>query len=297
MTYGCEVTGLADAELLTVQRFGALALPPGGAGRSLSAVLALHGDDSFYPALAPLLQWSKEVWNATTQWGLAGVGMSLPELRRSWQSALGGTNTPAWRSCHGPLEAAWLSIGRVGWKWPEPFVLLDVPGNRIVLTEHSPALVKKMLRAAWHTRLEQRTAASLGKLHGLSELSRACLDPLRSWLRYRFKSDPHGAAIVRGVVCGSRWTADRAVAAGYQHSGRCPLCEEPDGSFHRTWVCKNAQAARERAAPGWLQKIARARGAKDPLYCFGIIEHPETTATAPLCEGGFVIERFDGRTT
>ena len=98
MTYGCEVTGLADAELLTVQRFGALALPPGGAGRSLSAVLALHGDDSFYPAIAPLLQWSKEVWNATTQWGLAGVGMSLPELRRSWQSALGGTNTPEWRS-------------------------------------------------------------------------------------------------------------------------------------------------------------------------------------------------------
>ena len=44
LAYAARVNGVNDAELLAAQRLASGGLPPFGGGRSLTTVLALHGD-------------------------------------------------------------------------------------------------------------------------------------------------------------------------------------------------------------------------------------------------------------
>ena len=295
MAYGCEVTGVTNGELQEMQRFSALALPPYGQGRSLSATLALHGDDTLTAAIGPIIQWCKEVWASITLGAERGSCLSLPELRRAWEAAVERRDPNlSWSSSRGPVSAAELSLRRMGWQWKEAFIFIDDVGEQVTVTEHSPALIRRFLKLSWQRRMERKAAQSLVQIHDLKGMQRLCIDPWRSWQRRREKFDPAGAAIARGVVAGSRWTGDRARRAGYLTSGKCPLCGEDDSVFHRNWICKPVQEERDRAAPPWFQRIARNAGARDPLYTLGLVEHPDAEAQPPLREGGFFLERYDG---
>ena len=109
-SYGAEISGFSDNDVLSSRRSLAAGAGPRASGRSLSAVLLLEGDDTCRAAVAPIVRWSDEVWRAVS--GLGG-GLSLPELRRIWDGAMDKAPT-TWAQERGPVGAAILSDMPIG---------------------------------------------------------------------------------------------------------------------------------------------------------------------------------------
>ena len=77
--YDTEITGLDDGELRTLRRAIARGYGPKAGGRSLSAALLVEGDSSEVSALAPVVRWAAECWDAGV--GRRAGGLDLPQLR------------------------------------------------------------------------------------------------------------------------------------------------------------------------------------------------------------------------
>ena len=110
--------------------------------------------------MAPLLQWGKEVWAATSQ-SANGRALSLSSLREIWQ-ALWPVAPASWGKVRGPVGALKLCLDYVGWSMDGPFTFKDDLGVSRSLTASSPKLLATLVSQAWRRGLERKAASKLG---------------------------------------------------------------------------------------------------------------------------------------
>ena len=282
--YGAEVTGFSNGELRSAKRSLAAGSGPQAGGRSLSAVLLLEGDDTWRAAVAPITRWAEEVWRASNG---SGGGLCLPELRRIWVGALERAPTK-WAQVRGPVGAALLSVQRLGWSWPEPFVLHDPRGTVFKLTEIAPSMLRRLLRHGMREFLERQCAANLhaaGYLgrEGCALAQRVSFGPVAKVARSRKEPlEPHDYGCLLSVASGALWTRSRLHDAGYADSWLCPLCnEKPDTEFHRWWECPASAAERLRLTSQETRDRAMLAGQQSLLYSRGVVEHPDEWLPLP----------------
>ena len=162
MAWGSEIDGLDDSELRSVDQTAAAFLKPAFRGRSLTAVLLMHGWPSWRAGVAPALRWAKEVWNATTAMDNKVRGtMSPKELVNIYKNA-GLGRCWGWRQARGPISACKLSLARLGWKCPGAFTFISNDGVEVKLGESSPAAVGKMIFASAVKHLQRKLARESG---------------------------------------------------------------------------------------------------------------------------------------
>ena len=115
-SYGAEVTGFTDSQLLRLSRIEAQFLTPKTRGRSLDAVLLLRNETTAPLAAAALTRWAREVWEASAC--KRPRGLSLPECRRVWA---GIPEVNGWRAVKGPIGAARQEAIRRSWSFTNAF--------------------------------------------------------------------------------------------------------------------------------------------------------------------------------
>ena len=272
-TYGAEVNGISNYELLSVRRACASALRPAAPGRSLDAVLLVHGDPTWKCTAAPILRLHKEVWRSHTR--TDPDAMDLTAIRKAWRKAQ-PMETKSWAAVRGPLSACALSLQRLGWTVPvaeAPLVLVNEEGQRLILTERSPALLAKDIQAS-ATRLLEKAVALQTKDPEL-EGHRAFMEPLRACLRKK-NIGRHEKGVLRSVACNAVWTQTRLASKGCGlDSTKCPLCNAAEDTIHhRVWWCPKSEAERNAHASKLLVRAARDAGPTSAYYNRAIGKHP-----------------------
>ena len=90
------------------------------------------------------------------------------------------------------------------------------------------------------------------------EAPRVLVDPVCSLLRSS-KKTPVQKGIIRSVACGCYVTTELLNKWGYEVPQRCPLCQAPDGLFHRLRKCPATQQLRAKVIPRELMAKVPAR--------------------------------------
>ena len=143
-TYGACTLGIADTEWRAMRKTAALVMSPTVRGRSLSGLLAVHGDPTWRPATAPLSRWAREVYDAAT--GAGDEAISLEELGSLWNMSLPKDAPKNWRGIRGFLDALHLTARRLSWKTDTPFEwTLDSGGGNRPQTD-APAAYEPLLK-------------------------------------------------------------------------------------------------------------------------------------------------------
>ena len=282
LAYGTSVHGVSPTELHSIRRALAAAKGPFAQGTSLTHKLALNGDDSWNIAVSPALAWAAEVWRSIS--ADDAPHLTTGELFATWHD-IGPKPVEKWQQVRGPVAACHLCLDYIDWSMPEPFVMLDDRGEKVVLTQNSPALVGKLMQAA----MQRKHERSLGDVY-LPRGGRICTDILRTAISCgSAKLTCMEKGIVKAWACGAVWTRTRAADAGFAISKRCELCNKADDTvWHRLWECTAPQVveARKQAAPWWATTKAKAAGPDDPLFAKGMFEHPEAYMPQPFKADG-----------
>ncbi len=316
MVYGSEVHGLADAELLRIERLAATTMRPRARGRSLHVLMAINGAPTWRAGTAPILQYARAVWRAVdaVKHAEARADMTLPEIRRAGEAlnreelidervSKNGrvTRRRRWDRVRGPMGALHLSLDRIGWQLVGQFAILDDVGVTRNITEHSPALWADYVRAAVIRAHERKAAAVWAKRDVQFQGRRICLDPIRAHLgvtrssRRRRGHDPLGSGIARSLVCGAIWPNARVHAIDPQACALCPRCKAAvDTVHHRLWWCPEAEEERQTLVPRRLIEAARRAGPDSLFHSTGVMPHPADVWPAPVENPEVVVERLDG---
>ena len=189
-TYGAAVNGVSDAELRSLRRIAASAMTPSARGRSLSALLLLHGDPCWSAAVAPLAQCIRSAWKANEDEELVGRGINCEFMAAAWNRnaaermgrLLKPDGTRIWGRVQGPTDALALSLHRIGWHAVDAFRWCDDLGICRDVREHSPELWKIILRDAVQRSHGRELAVSIGLVQG-GATNRVCLDVPRHVIR------------------------------------------------------------------------------------------------------------------
>ncbi len=299
--YGGQVWGFDDGEVMKLRRLAAAALKPSGKCRSLQASLLWHDLPTADAEHAPILQLSRMVWRAVAEREDAiSRGSSVSDLRQWWESAAAqfgpvvqeleqrmtvarehneelprAVTARLWRKVRGPLAAAALTAARIGWRFDDVFSIRDQRGATFLLTNTSPALVKKLAAEAMKEDIERRIAAKWAASEPRYHGRRACLDFVASAVRNCSKLSPYQKGIMRAVTCGALMTGERAVRLGYAVSGMCPLCGcALDTLTHRVYDCIHTKAAVREAVPQWFWEEASRKAAGDRFWTLGGLPEP-----------------------
>ena len=299
--HAAEVFGASDAELLRLQRIAAAAQSPSAQGRSLTALRLVRGDPAERAAIAPLLRWCREVWDAAR--GVPSAH-SLSQLRGLWVRASPGS-VRKWAHCCGPMGAAVLSAKRIGWRLRGPFAAIDRNGRRLNFTQLSPALLQKLALRDWQAATEEKlgrhwrrgcwswgvddprqnreVAARVAHIPsgGPAAASPPSALVIREALASRkWSSQAKGA--LAAVATDAVWTRERLARAGYAAEATCTLCGvASDTMHHRAWVCPCSAAVRnEHATPDQIRR-ARAAGNESPLWSAGWLPRPRDLVPPP----------------
>ena len=136
-SYGSDIIGMSDLELLRMRRQVFSVVRPRSQLRSLTT-LALHERDPCWrTATAPTIRWSKEIW--LNQTGVFSWSLSLPTLRHAWEEVF-FNQACSWRSVAGPISALRMSLVRLGWSMDNFMTIRDDRGFIIHLGIFSPCL-------------------------------------------------------------------------------------------------------------------------------------------------------------
>ncbi len=313
-TYGAAVWGVADAEVAKLRRLAATTMSPRAPGRSLAMVTLWHGVPTADAEHAPVLAYANMVWRAMTRRDEAAMRQSsLADLRRTWEAAQAhfeplvkamqeerqddGSVPPAtarrvWAQVNGPLAAAAVTLARLRWTFPSPFVLRDAEGEDHVLTATSPALIRDHLRNALRDSLELKIGYKCAAADEGFEGRRACLDLAIAASRPSRKVTSQQSAAFRAVACGAVWTASRAQELGYVTDGLCALCRKArDTIHHRVYECEETRQTVRGAVPGWFWSEAMRTGAHGPFWTAGLFPHPADIAPRPRSDLYCEVER------
>jgi len=288
--YGATVGGLTDSELTRLRRDLLDGTAPRARG-SATAKRVIHGDPAWREGLGPCIAWAEEVWRM--QRGNPNA-LSAKELSLAWGSGVAeGRRTFAWSK--GPGRRCILSLKRINWTMPSPFIFTDDFERTIDLRTTSPAQVKWLLREG-NQRNDERLLGN--KIGGRLDGKRAYVGAVRKITKPGSKRlDARGKVLAKALAADAVWTGERTKEAGYDVTGECPLCHAArDTVHHRLWWCTNADVvtARRRWAPDWLVAVARASDENDPLFNRGIDVHPAEDYPQPLMCEGCVAEDGDG---
>ena len=271
------MSGVSNTELLMLRRTAASVMTPYAAGRSLSAVLAIHGDPTWRPATEASRRWATEVYKAANGGDGNPNALDLAELRRVWE-ACSGQRPANWRMARGPMDAGHLERARMGWKEDGPFNVVTDRGLKLCLIETPPPLMAKLMREA----IQRVHEAGMIKGRPAEQLeegcSRICVDHVRNALcSKRLRGSP-GLASALTAVAGGTWTAERAHGVGYvvpEEAAVRPLCRAgPDSWHHRLWWCPASEEARGRICIPALVRAGRAAPKDSLLYTRALPDHP-----------------------
>ncbi len=311
MTFGSEVHGLTDAEVMKVDRLAAATVRPKARGRSLHTLMALLNAPTWRASTAPVLQYVRAVWRATAAATNSGSpDLTLPELRAAWEAldkeALrdGARRRRRWDRVKGPLGACYLSIDRLGWRMEGPFTLVDDKGIEHQILSHSPAMWADLVRGAVVRNHERRAAEVLARRDKSFEGRRICLDHIRPMLtppsnrKRKARLDPLGYGIARALACNAIWTNGRANELDASCSPDCALCGKArDTLHHRLWWCEATEELRKRMISQRLCQRARREGAESQFFVTGIMPHPADVLPSPVEAPRITVKRYDGGPT
>jgi len=285
MTYGVEVLGVSNIELKDMQKQALAAMTPATRGRSKSAVFTAKGDPTWRPAVAPVLRWAKEVWEAVSPSYPAAPRISLKQLREVWE-VVDKKPPKTWGSSRSAFDAAFLSLRRIGWRFSDPFHVTDDLHTNVSLINTNPKLLAKLLREGVQRQWHRRVAASLIK-HGWRG-DRICPDPIvnlnhSAWAR----RNPLAALAANKLFCSAIWTKERAEDAGYLMDDlKCEMCNAADDTLHhRIFDCPCADGARKRHRATFKVMIA-GKAADKWLYTKGVMAHPADRCPMPPAADG-----------
>ena len=283
--FAAEITGLTSQEWVRLRHAAAVGLGGRCGGRSTLRLLLLDGDPTIAAAIAPATRWAQEVWAAAM--GDQAV-LSLGQLAVAHAELL-KRQPRCWSQVRGPAGALWLTLRRMGWTWPEPWVFQDCNGVDINLGRLSPVMVKKHLTSAVvadmekaaSRRLSQKEVADrpmdppIGDGSQVPAPSAAHLSfaPARRVLRGTQLSALEKGSL-KSAISGALWTRDRLALAGYAAAPTCPLCSTgaADTLFHRLWKCPETADLRQ-GCPAIVRR-ALAEGPTSPLYTLALPPHP-----------------------
>ncbi len=201
-----------------------------------------------------------------------------------------------WTAVRGPVGAMLLTLHRLGWQMPTPFVLVDDRGEELPLTKVTPTMLADLLREATRRALEHYIGGKLASEDEEFRGRRACVDHLARQLATDKRITREGKAAVMSVACNAVMTFSRAVAQGYMVHDICPMCGcAGDTIRHRVWECQHADVveARRRAAPAWLIDEVRRRPRTQARWTTGVIPHPGDIWPRPSADAIPTAE-FDG---
>ena len=147
--------------------------------------------------------------------------IATPKLVESWRQ-IDPMSCKSWRTCTGPLQAAALSLKRIGWSWSSAFCMGNDLGQEICITDLSPCLLGSMLRAACIRRLERLAMAKYqdtipldeGLDHHEYQGRRLCADAVTAYLASG-KNSAVDKVHARCLATGAYWTMDRYCRGGY----------------------------------------------------------------------------------
>ena len=178
-----------------------------------------------------------------------------------------------WSAARGPVDAARLTLLRLGWAWTQPFVLSDAAGVEYVLGDLAPAAVERALVAAVGAQLEQVAAARLA--HMQFEGDSVSAAAVRRTLAGKKLSNLERGTL-RAIASGAVWTRARLAEAGYDVSPACPLCTTgaADTIYHRAWLCPATEDLRQGDENAALARRARQAGPDALVYSTGLIGNP-----------------------
>eukprot|EP00959_Pyramimonas_sp_CCMP1952_P298407 6241687-Pyramimonas_sp.AAC.1 len=134
-------------------------MQPSAKMRSRTSVLIVSQDPTWYPAVAPIARYSKEIWADQTK--LFPFVIPWSALRDAWRGVFGPPGPNTWRGIRGPLGAIKLALKRISRSMPNYCTLLDDFGTEVSLTVTPPALLKKLVKAAVQRTHERSSGAAL----------------------------------------------------------------------------------------------------------------------------------------
>ncbi len=320
-TYGAQVWGMDDSEIMRLRKLAAAALRPQGNCRSLRMTHLWHGLPTATAENAPLLQLARATWNAVTHRDDAiARGASVADIRGWWETAsaqfsplaqdlrerikeahdAGGEVPRAvtrrlWKRVRGPFGAAALTAARLGWELVAPLTIRLHNGAEVLLTNTPPALIKKHAEDAMRIGLEKAIARQRAEDEPRFHARRACIDLVTSAVKNDRGLSPHQRGIMRGVVCGALMTGSRALRMGYQTCGLCPLCGEAlDTLTHRVYQCVHTSAAVKAAVPRWFWEEAVGAAPGNGFWTTGVCPHPADLAPPPCLDLNIVVDANAG---
>ncbi len=318
-TYGAAIWGMDEGEAIKLRRLAAASLRPHGRCRSLHTTLLWHGAPTAAAEIAPVLQMARMVWQAITRRSDAEArGASIADLRQWWEEAMEhaeplvkrmeaimkdaddrgvdisvAASRRIWRQVTGPVGAMALTAARLRWKVVGPFVLHDQWGAEHLLTNTSPAMVKKMATEAVKFDLERKIAKKRADKDPQFVGRRACVELVMGAVNRDKTLSAYQRGVMRGVVCGSLMTGARAQEMGYDVDALCPLCRRArDTLTHRVYECPHSEEAVKAAVPDWFWTEARRTAAGSSFWTTGICPNPADLAPPPDVELTVTCERL-----
>ncbi len=138
-----------------------------------------------------------------------------------------------WGGVRGPLGAAGLSLGRIGWSFATPFAIQSPTGERFALTSTSPALIAYHLQLAWKCAVGQQAGKAIGMQD--AQIDATCYRKVMSSEATSGKDK----ALLRAFVAHAVWSPQRLHDVGYDIATECRLCGEASDSLgHRLFQCR-----------------------------------------------------------
>ena len=246
-TYGIDIQGVADTQLVQLRRALAKAVSPPTAGRNPDLVhfaAAAAGDDVDPAHLAhvlPLYRWALAWWE---NW------VPQSSLRSAFGARSGASATAtAWNSVAGPTAAAVCTAARLGWCFLNAFTLQDDIGLCWHVLQDSPAAIAQAVRRSvqrwrFNSIVQQMPAIAPPEhthdTHILLDVSDA-IRPLFG--RHAFsKTVPcwlsHDKPWLTSAMTGGQWPqARKAAVRAWAVDPNCQLCRAEAGTLDHRHVC------------------------------------------------------------
>ena len=279
VTYGVEITGMADTHLTNARRSIARAAAPEGHGKNPDLVLltcdTLRGtmDPAFDAHVMPIKTWALAWWQ---RWRPKDVFL---RAMRAALRKLESTPGSGWHAATGPVMALVATTKRLGWTIPSAHTLQTDTGRLLDLELDSPAAVAFEVRnAVRRWRLSKiansfpqlvpstpdlgacSSSAALGKLlpEGTVDLTdvlhkllkgRARSSKVFSLWENRFRPD------LVSATSGGQWPQARlASIRTWTDDARCQLCLGGAGTLEHRHHCPATEPH-----GGWPQAPARVQ--------------------------------------
>ncbi len=246
--YSDPVTGITNAALRDYRRIHAAAAMVQCSGSSLTAKLAIGGDDyaEYDPAVLhcnpPLMSILRKIWDQPS---------ARSDFSGNWWRARDDIRELApnerWRRAGGPVMAAWLHFLRIGIEWKRPF-LIEALDNQVDLLKTSPKQVLAVVTAHARRHYDRALISRLCVEHGWqqNEMTEHCQHGIDRVLPHAILRGKVGGVALRPeqrrglelLIRGGFWPEQRRWNAGMRDTPECVACGAASAcEVHRVHDC------------------------------------------------------------